>query len=608
MAGPTLIIIGISPASGQPITPNQSVIVTIAVVGGVGPYTISVNWGDGNPQYTQVPGGNIVQGQQYQLIHPYTLQGGPYTIQISGFDSLHEPFSGSILGPVVYQSGGGGGGGGSPPPNPGPSNPISTPLPLPGGGSVPFISNQTQPQVSPPININAPNDPPNIPVVFSRNTAQSGPTNNKTSITCAIANAKLIMKKAAKGIMPANPSYGFATEPAGGFFSVLPVSGPDNINNQLPISGAYGSGFFLTDQNGNPRNMNSIRPANMLLNNVIGSLPGQGAGASASASASSMITEPLFNGILHILYINFNNGSNNQMNMADFNTIVAFINAIAPIQIQYANQWGACSMKIDPTIYNVTLTLPSGATTFNDGNLAGTYGSTPGAGFIDTVAQTLGFQSGGPSAHAFIVICPPGITNTDCDPTKGYLAYHSSSAVNVIPYIYLPIITTGLTSNDSQDAYQIPCSHEIAEMSVDPTADLNNPEVCDSCGPNCQTVIRNFFDSNGNYIVSSSIFTNGSPGFTYAIMSNAVSAPPYATTSGNTCPMVPYNYCAYAPSGAAAPLNQFSIESGIDSLLEQLLIEGIVTLNFPGGTSCQGQLVQLASGAIILQLPMGGPH
>lgn len=403
-----------------------------------------------------------------------------------------------------------------------------------------------------------------------RVTDQIGPSNSKTSISCGISNAKLIQRKVLAGIPPANANYSVPNpEPAAGFWSILPTSGPDTVNVVLPLSGAYGSRYFQTNEKGAVRNLAGA------VQSILGSAANIGRASSAPSSASSstsgLVNEVLFNGTIHLLLVNFNNGSTNQLDTPDMQIILAFMQAIAPIQAAYCSQWGTCGITIDPTIYNATMNISGN--TFNDGYLAGTYGTPNQPGFIDNIATQLGFQNGGPSAHCLVVVCPPGITNTDCNPANGYLAYHSASAVNNVPYIYLPITATGLTPSDVADLYHISLSHEIAEMTVDPAADLNNPEVCDSCGPNCQSVIRNFFDSNGNYLTSSSFFIAGTgPGFNYAYMSNSVSQPPYATTASNTCPNLPYNACGYSPPGANNPNNPNTVPtlpnfpSGIPSI------------------------------------------
>ncbi len=42
----------------------------------------------------------------------------------------------------------------------------------------------------------------------------------------------------------------------------------------------------------------------------------------------------------------------------------------------------------------------------------------------------------------------------------------------------------------------------MAEMTVDPRADNSNPEVCDPCGPNCQSTVVDFFRIDGSYLGS----------------------------------------------------------------------------------------------------------
>jgi intein/homing endonuclease len=330
--------------------------------------------------------------------------------------------------------------------------------------------------------LNTPTATTNIPIHNSRNTSQSGPVNKKTSITCGISNAKLIQKKTANGKPPSNANYAVPNpEPAAGFFSILPVTGPDNINVVLPASGAYGPGYFLSDQNGVARAITALQFG--ALQSFTGKQMQQ---ASAAASAaSSLINAVLFSGTMHLLLVNFNTGSTNQLQQTDIQTILQFMNSITPVQVEYDSQWGTCSNNVDQTIYNVTLNLSG--TSFNDATLSGNPGegeNVPATGgFVDNLVAQMGWQNGGPSAHCVVIIAPPGVLNTDCNPANGYLGYHSASYVYNVPYIYVPITQNGLSSNDLSDLYQIALSHEIAEMIVDPAANLANPEVCDSCLP-----------------------------------------------------------------------------------------------------------------------------
>jgi hypothetical protein len=55
----------------------------------------------------------------------------------------------------------------------------------------------------------------------------------------------------------------------------------------------------------------------------------------------------------------------------------------------------------------------------------------------------------------------------------------------------------GFDLKDARDVYALALCHEIAEMVVDPAANGSNPEVCNGCGPNCQSPFRDYFDAAG---------------------------------------------------------------------------------------------------------------
>jgi len=93
------------------------------------------------------------------------------------------------------------------------------------------------------------------------------------------------------------------------------------------------------------------------------------------------------------------------------------------------------------------------------------------------------------------ILNPQGLINTDGDPSQGIGGYHGNANV---PYCFVNLFGTNLTIDDANNDYAMALSHEIAEMTVDPLANLVNPEVCDPCGPNCQTVFIDYFDTGGN--------------------------------------------------------------------------------------------------------------
>src|SRR2546422_975586 len=89
------------------------------------------------------------------------------------------------------------------------------------------------------------------------------------------------------------------------------------------------------------------------------------------------------------------------------------------------------------------------------------------------------------------------LPNADRDPSRGIGGYHGLANV---PYCFVNAMGSGFTVADPQSLFALALSHEIAEMVVDPQANLENPEVCDPCGPNCQTPWIDYFTSGGGYL------------------------------------------------------------------------------------------------------------
>jgi hypothetical protein len=483
-----------------------------------------------------------------------------------------------------------------------PFNLVVPPPPIPpgGGGSspgtggtvnVPPINQVPTPPIAPPSTgpTTAPNTAdsttattnPQQPPTINRNVKQLGAQSALSCATRALKNIKLLQKKS--GLLQASGASIIIPqrEPDEGYYSITPLSGIDNINS-IVISGSYGPNAVNIDENGKP-------------------IP-QPAGSAVA---------PLFNGVLHIVQVTYqNNTSSFQVSNSDISTIQGFMIKAAKVIIPYTSQYGTCSLTIDPNIIQATLQLPGNSTNFNDQTLSGT---SSVQGFVDQLASSLGLAN---TNNAFMIVGAPGVTNTDADPTQGVLGYHNATntmngvAVDIgIPYVYFGLTSGGLTPNDSTDQYQVVASHETAEMTVDPAANLSNPEVCDPCGPNCQAVIRDFFDNNGNYLFSSSFFP---PLFTYSFMINAIVQPQYSSN----CPAPTFS-CAYSVQGQ----NQQSI---ITNIITQAPIpipitlpnvtlpvpyqvpSGLYILNFPNGTDLIQQVNTPVPNLQVIQLPLNG--
>src|SRR5438132_134968 len=185
----------------------------------------------------------------------------------------------------------------------------------------------------------------------------------------------------------------------------------------------------------------------------------------------------LFNGTIHFVAFNFGGAS---VSMADLNTALSHATHSSPIISQYCSQYGPNTINVDPNI--ISFNAPS--RTFSDAQLQS---------WIDTIEQ----QHNIPPNDALIILSPQNANNTDAPVSQGVLGYHGMAN---LAYSFINTLGTNLTLGDEADLYAVALSHEIAEMCVDPAADLSNPEVCDPCAGNCGVDHRNHFDIDGTWI------------------------------------------------------------------------------------------------------------
>ena len=280
----------------------------------------------------------------------------------------------------------------------------------------------------------------------------------------------------------------------------------------------------------------------------------------------------LFNGKIHFVKILFPNLT---VSDADVNTGIKYATlASKPIQ-QYCSQYGPNSVTIDQTLYS----LDAPNSNFSDANLQT---------WVETVSSKYSFSQ----SDAVAVLSPPGANNTDAPLSQGTLGYHGNTGRH--PYIFVNMEGTGLTVDDKADVYADALSHEIAEMVVDPAADLSNPETNDPCSGNCGVGYRNYFDLLGNYL-------GGSPVQGYGFWTNGVATP--ATVS--SCPS-PQSGCVYDP--ANPPISPqpnppspciSELQNGLDEILighvltgVDDILRGIVCL-FTGGYLSKGDMETL---------------
>ena len=231
---------------------------------------------------------------------------------------------------------------------------------------------------------------------------------------------------------------------------------------------------------------------------------------------------PLFKGTLVFVQVTLQTPSGPlSLAAADLNIALSFATqAIVPIS-RYASQFGPNSLAVSGSVVPLTANLPNAS--YNDQTLQG---------WVNALVA----RGGLPADMCVVILNPSGAVNVDADPRKGIGGYHSLARV---PYLFVNVMGRGLTVQDSADVFALALSHEIAEMVVDPRADLSNPEVCDPCGPNCQTAWIDYFDGRGAYLGTTQSFP---PPFGYAFFINGIVRPNAATM----CP-APEGACNYAP-------------------------------------------------------------
>jgi hypothetical protein len=238
----------------------------------------------------------------------------------------------------------------------------------------------------------------------------------------------------------------------------------------------------------------------------------------------SALKEPLFNGTIHFVQVRFTIQSPpNRVSVSatDVQTAVSYATTAAPQIVAYAGQYGPTAIKVSQSVLTYDVTLASN-----------TYTDTDLQGWVNAIRANHSL----PDSACIAILNPPGVINTAADPSQGVLGYHGKSEV---PYVFVNVFGSGLTIGDANDDYAEALSHEIAEMAVDPAADLVNPEVCDPCAGNCNNLYLAFFNASGAYLGSAQTLP---PGFAYSFFTSTVAKPSAAAS----CP-APKADCAYEP-------------------------------------------------------------
>jgi hypothetical protein len=192
------------------------------------------------------------------------------------------------------------------------------------------------------------------------------------------------------------------------------------------------------------------------------------------------------------------------MSAADLQTAISYATqAVVPIG-QYASQYGHADVLVSPTLLTHTVNL--GGSTFDDGDLQG---------WVDDIVRSNGLSD------VCVVVLHDSVTAggpVNADASGGVGGYHSITG-DGNPYCFCRVFGTGLTIADPTNRYAEVLSHEIAEMVVDPRANLENPEVCDACAGNCSNDRFSLFDASNQFAGGTTNPSNVPTPFAYYINS-----------------------------------------------------------------------------------------
>jgi hypothetical protein len=135
---------------------------------------------------------------------------------------------------------------------------------------------------------------------------------------------------------------------------------------------------------------------------------------------------------------------------------------------------------------------------------------------------------------ALLFVAPMGVVHSDCDPSEGATAYHSSGR---FPYLFLPLTASGLTVADREGRFSLALSHVLAELLSDPAADFASPELCDGGAVDAASLTRNFFRQDGTYL-GSGLVGDAPAGFAFQVQ--GIPRPPLAPGRRSAGPATGY--------------------------------------------------------------------
>ena len=207
------------------------------------------------------------------------------------------------------------------------------------------------------------------------------------------------------------------------------------------------------------------------------------------------VPDPLFNGTLVFVRITFNrpNQPPFSVSAADVQTAISYAAlAVVPIQ-RYASQYGPNSIRVSPNIISHRVNLTGN--TFADSDVQG---------WVDQIVHDNHLTDA-----CIVILHDASVATSPTNTFNGgkFGGYHLMTD-HGNPYCFCKVFAQNLTVADRNNHYAEILSHEIAEMAVDPKANVNNPEVCDACAVNCSNDQFDLFDSSGNFIGGTSILTS----------------------------------------------------------------------------------------------------
>src|SRR5262249_27739676 len=156
-----------------------------------------------------------------------------------------------------------------------------------------------------------------------------------------------------------------------------------------------------------------------------------------------------------------------RLSAADISTLMQYTSLAAGPIGHYVSQFGPNQVSVNPVLLSAVVDVPT--TQYDNGWVEG---------WVKTIAQDASI----PSTDCICILNVPPMVNTDAAVADGVGGFHQFSSC---PYVFVNVLAMPLTVNDVALRYAHTLSHEIAEMIVDPLANVSNPEVCDPCAGNC---------------------------------------------------------------------------------------------------------------------------